>query len=64
MNETHVGGAVHIQKDIPHNLAIGYSIGIACWQEGMNGRQLMEKADHALYEAKESGKNQICTYKG
>jgi diguanylate cyclase (GGDEF)-like protein len=64
MNETHVGGEVHIPKDVPHGLTIGYSIGIACWQEGMNGRQLMEEADHALYEAKESGKNQICTYKG
>jgi len=64
MNNIHLEGAVHISEKLPHDLEIGYSIGIARWQEGMNGRQLMEEADHALYEAKESGKNQICTYKG
>ncbi len=64
MNETHMGGNVHISKDVPLGLKIGYSVGIAHWQNGMSSHQLMEEADRALYEAKESGKNQICTYKG
>ena len=39
-------------------LFIGSSVGIALFpQDGREGRQLLQRADHALYEAKRAGRN-------
>jgi len=38
---------------------ITISIGVASYVEGTSGKELVEKADEALYEAKRSGKNRV-----
>lgn len=40
-----------------HNIHLTISAGIGCYQKGDTPESLIEKADSALYEAKESGKN-------
>ncbi len=43
------------------SISITVSIGIACYDETTNTPQLLiEEADQALYEAKQSGRNQVC----
>ncbi|MEM6705690.1 MAG: histidine kinase N-terminal 7TM domain-containing protein [Acidobacteriota bacterium] len=42
-------------------LRVTASLGVVEIQSGMAGSDLMSKADKALYRAKESGKNQVCS---
>jgi diguanylate cyclase (GGDEF)-like protein len=47
------------------NLSVTISIGLSIFPENsLKVAQLIEKADQALYQAKESGKNKVCFYKG
>jgi diguanylate cyclase (GGDEF)-like protein/PAS domain S-box-containing protein len=47
--------------DEDQTLAVGASIGVALAPEhGQTPRELFEAADKAMYEAKRSGKNQVC----
>jgi diguanylate cyclase (GGDEF)-like protein len=44
-----------------NSFPITFSIGVSfCPKHGMTVKELMEKADHAMYCAKERGKNQVC----
>ncbi len=44
-------------------LKVTQSIGVACFPDDAGDRaQLIERADHALYHAKHSGRNQVVTY--
>lgn len=44
-------------------LNITISIGVACFPEdGAAAERLIQRADHALYRAKESGRNLVCIY--
>jgi diguanylate cyclase (GGDEF)-like protein len=51
------------QKVEQHEFAIAghktVSIGVASWRAGDSITQLMERADHALYRAKEHGRNRV-----
>jgi diguanylate cyclase (GGDEF)-like protein len=53
-----------MEEPIPYeteNFRITFSIGVSfCPEHGMTVKELMEKADHAMYQAKEKGKNQVC----
>jgi len=67
--ETDVRGAeIAAQKIIkkvekfPFKRKITLSIGLAKRGDKMNGNDLIRKADSALYEAKEKGKNRLCVY--
>ena len=47
------------------NLSVQISIGVSIFPENsLKALQLIEKADQALYQAKETGKNKVCFYKG
>ncbi len=45
-------------------LRMTFSAGVAGWQPGMNDRTLMNEADHALYDAKASGRNRVVQARG
>ncbi|MFT2090170.1 diguanylate cyclase [Paraglaciecola sp. 2405UD69-4] len=49
------------QIDIP-NLKITASIGIYQWDQDDTAKDIMQKADIALYKAKENGRNQVLNY--
>ncbi|MFZ5824236.1 MAG: GGDEF domain-containing protein [Bacillota bacterium] len=43
-------------------VSITISIGVAGWRSGLSESQVLVEADHALQEAKQSGKNQVRRY--
>ena len=43
-----------------HNILCTASFGIAQWQPDENYDHLIQKADHALYQAKHDGRNRCC----
>ncbi|MDQ0160921.1 GGDEF domain-containing protein, partial [Alkalibacillus salilacus] len=45
-----------------YSFSTSFSIGIAFYEEGDNPTSLIEKADYALYQAKDSGKNNYVIY--
>ena len=47
------------------SISITVSIGISCFHEGVNSfEELLTEADEAMYQAKNSGRDKVCTYKG
>lgn len=48
-----------IKKSKPHDLTITASIGVAAFSKGDDFESLFDKADKAVYEAKESGGNKV-----
>ena len=74
--ETGMEGAIHagerIRKHVEENIFRAYdeklkltvSVGVAVYPEDSdNAREIIEKADEALYVAKKSGKNVVCEHK-
>ena len=52
---------IRVQLDIGETLTTTISIGVADWQPGAAGMgEVVERADEALYLAKESGRNRVC----
>ncbi len=50
-------------KVYDENLTVTISIGISVFPaHAKEGRSLLEKADHALYQAKQLGRNKVCVY--
>ncbi len=45
-------------------IRITVSIGVSSLTAGMDGEELLRTADAALYRAKQTGKNRVCTYAG
>jgi GGDEF domain-containing protein len=40
-------------------LAQSFSAGVACWDGRETSDQLLGRADHALYQVKQAGRNQV-----
>lgn len=53
----------HIEKSKPNGLTITASIGAATFSEDDDFESLFVKADKAVYEAKETGRNKVSIYK-
>lgn len=52
-------------KVYDEDLTVTISIGISVFPEhAKEGQALLEKADHALYRAKQSGRNKVCVHRG
>ena len=54
---------VPINQDMPEtsqNINVTISMGLAEFNNTETGEELFERADKALYEAKESGRNRVC----
>lgn len=49
----------HDWGSVAPGLRITLSVGVAAWQQGEDVEQLLKRADDALYEAKEAGRNCI-----
>lgn len=49
--------------NFPFQRQVTISIGVAQYQEGMEKRELIERADKALYRAKDAGRDQVALYK-
>ncbi|RJR17307.1 MAG: diguanylate cyclase [Nitrospiraceae bacterium] len=57
--------AERIRKSVEDTAGVTISIGIAAYSSGIQkGRDLIKKADEALYHAKRNGKNRVEVYKG
>lgn len=53
----------HIENTvIPPDIRITFSAGISCYQNEMTYSELVDKADKALYLAKQSGRNKVVIY--
>lgn len=59
--------AENLRKEVeaaqPADLTITASLGVAAMEEGDDFNSLFEKADKAVYEAKETGRNKVVTHK-
>jgi diguanylate cyclase (GGDEF)-like protein len=51
--------SLEIQSDSGKRVAVTASIGLASWQSGDALDALVERADHAMYAAKQAGRNQV-----
>ena len=49
-------------EGIPQECKVTISVGVAEFKNGDTIEQLINKADHALYKAKESGRNKVCSF--
>lgn len=52
---------LQIERD-GNEIAITASIGVAVWHIGIHAEELLEHSDNALYQAKQSGRNQVRAY--
>ena len=53
--------SIKVPLDSGETLTTSISIGVADWQPGAPGMlEIVERADEALYRAKESGRNRVC----
>lgn len=57
--------AKHLFSDGKEEMRITLSLGVAVTdkEEIVDAKNLVRRADSALYEAKKSGKNRVCVYK-
>ncbi|MDI9206119.1 GGDEF domain-containing protein [Ligilactobacillus saerimneri] len=51
---------IYIQRD--HMLSLTFSVGVARWHKGDDLKSAFERADEALYVAKNSGRSQVRVY--
>lgn len=49
-------------EGIPQECKVTISVGVAEFKDGDTVEQLINKSDHALYRAKESGRNKVCSF--
>ena len=56
-------GSIEIQIANKKNINVTISMGLAEFGQEENGEELFKRADSALYEAKESGRNRVCISK-
>ncbi|REJ69690.1 MAG: GGDEF domain-containing protein [Planctomycetota bacterium] len=56
--------AERVRSKIAERLSVTVSGGVAAAESCQNGKQLLSRADAALYAAKETGRNRICFYDG
>lgn len=62
LRETLAKKVFHYESD-DHDLTINISVGVACFpHDADNGEDLLKSADKALYRAKRSGRNRVCSY--
>jgi len=55
-----VESRLFVTPDVSHPLSVTVSIGIACYPQDAQGkREVIERADQALYQAKRTGKNRV-----
>jgi diguanylate cyclase (GGDEF)-like protein/PAS domain S-box-containing protein len=57
---SHVAERIRVEFCSGETYGTSLSIGVGVYTVGMSAGELLRNADHALYRAKHSGKNQIC----